>query len=953
MAFRFPRRDEPTRISVLLLIAGSYFITGQLSLLLAIPPGYATAIWPAAGIALGCLLLWGSRYWFGVMLGSLLTNLVASYDVTHFATVNRETLVRSAMVALSISGGAALQAVFGAKLIRRFVVRPLSLTHERDVLRFLAIGGPLVHVINATWGTTTLLVASAIPSDAYMQHWWTWWVGDSIGALIFAPLIVMWLSSDATWSSRRTVVTVPLLTALSAAIGLFMYTSHSDWENLKQRFAEDSTDLSSAISRRVDLDIETLNSAGALMDVGQTLRSEIDQVTFLHFTTPFLSRRAELQSLAWAPRVTQEQRHSFEQATGQLIQEKSLAQSVVASAREAYFPIRFTAPNSRTLETTKLLDVGFDAASEARRQEALTTALTHNQVAATAPIDSQLATAGSELWLALPVFEVTDDTANRLALHADIAATNHDLRGYVIGIVNVPQLVTSSLREQPLASMIDIGIDDVTNAADTALPSVYKSATRSTGTLRASAMDFSYEIEMEIANRHWRARYTPTLDYLAARQAPGAWLVLVGGLLFTALIGAGALLITGRAQAIETLVGQRTTELAQINEKLADEICDHLTTEHALEKERELLRTVVNNLYEGIMVLDTAGELKMANGVAYRMLRDVTGEDLVDLPKVWTFRIYAPDGITELLPEQTPHYCALRGQTVSDFEMVVQAPGRAAMTLVVNAQPLLTNDHARHGAIVVLRDITDSKAIERMKAEFVATVSHELRTPITSIRGSLGLIAGGVTGPLAEKTRNLVDIALRNSDRLARLINDLLDMEKMETGKMQFDLIQQPLTALIEQAIEANNGYAQTFNIRFALQPSPAMTVTVDSFRLLQVMSNLLSNAAKFSAPQSIVEIAAVDRIAMDGSRIARVQVTDHGPGISEEFRSRMFQKFSQADSSDARAKSGTGLGLAICKAIIEQMGGQIGYETTAGVGSTFYFELPQTSAETRLQAVG
>jgi signal transduction histidine kinase len=426
---------------------------------------------------------------------------------------------------------------------------------------------------------------------------------------------------------------------------------------------------------------------------------------------------------------------------------------------------------------------------------------------------------------------------------------------------------------------------------------------------------------------------------------------LAGGLLFTALIGAGALLITGRAQSIEILVGQRTTELAQINEKLADEICDHLSTEHALEKERELLRTVVNNLYEGIMVLDTAGQLKMANGVAYRMLREITGDEFVELPRNNRFRIYAPDGITELMPEQTPHYCALRGQTVSDFEMVVQAPGRAAMTLVVNAQPLLTSDHERHGAIVVLRDVTDSKAIERMKAEFVATVSHELRTPITSIRGSLGLIAGGVTGPLADKTRNLVEIALRNSDRLARLINDLLDMEKMESGKMQFELVKQPLIALIEQAIEANNGYAQSYNIRYVLRQSPDMLVTVDAFRLLQVMSNLLSNAAKFSLPQSTVEIAVVDRTTMSGIRMARVQVTDHGAGIPEEFRSRIFQKFSQADSSDARAKSGTGLGLAICKAIVEQMGGQIGYETEAQLGSTFYFDLPAT-AVTNMQAV-
>jgi signal transduction histidine kinase len=938
MAFRFPRRDEPTRISVLLLIAASYFLTGQLALLLAIPPGYATAIWPPAGIALGCLLLWGSRYWIGVLLGSLLTNLVASLDATNY-----ESILRSIMLATSIGGGAALQATFGAKLLRRFVDQPVGLVNERDVLRFFAIGGPAVHLTNATWGTTTLLVAGAIPATAFAQHWWTWWVGDTIGALIFAPLIVMWLSGDATWSSRRTVVTAPLLFSLLAAIALFMYTSNSDWDHLKQRFAEDSAELSAVISKRIDLDIETMHSAGGLLIAGQTMHREIDRETLLSFTEPVLARRSELLGLAWAPRVTAAQRRQFEFAVGQPIQERRDEHLVIAADREEYFPIRAAAPNTNAHDALKFPVVGFDAASDARNRDALAAALVDEQVAATAPPDRAQGTNDGDLWLVLPVY-----ARPNLAMPSEAVGSTmgRDLRGYVIGVVQVSQLIATSLRDQPFASMIDLSIEDAAPGGAAVRPLiVFDSAAH------ADAMNFSHEVQIEVANRHWRARFTPTLDYLAARQTSSAWLVLGGGLLFTALIGAGALLITGRAQSIETLVAQRTTELAQINEKLADEICDHLSTEHALEKERELLRTVVNNLYEGIMVLDTAGELKMANGVAYRMLREVTGEDFVELARPRAFRFYAPDGVTELLPEQTPHYCALRGQTVSDFEMVVQAPGRAAMTMIVNAQPLLTNDHTRHGAIIVMRDITDSKAIERMKAEFVATVSHELRTPITSIRGSLGLIAGGVTGPLADKTRNLVEIALRNSDRLARLINDLLDMEKMETGKMQFELLHHSLTGLIEQAIEANSGYAQSFNIRFALQSAPAITVKVDSFRLLQVMNNLLSNAAKFSAPLSTVEIAIVDRIAMDGSRIARVQVTDYGPGIPEEFRARIFQKFSQADSSDKRAKSGTGLGLAICKAIIEQMGGRIGYETEVGVGSTFYFELPQTSATTSLQA--
>jgi len=851
MAFRFPRRDEPLRISALLLIAASYFVVGQLALLLAIPPIYTTIIWPPAGIALGCLLLWGSRYWVGVLLGALLTHLAASYT-----GASHDTLLRSLTLAALLSVGATLQAVIGAKLIRRFVEFPTSLTRERDVFGFFVIGGPVTHLINATWATATLFVASAIPAAALAANWWTLWLGDTLGALIFTPLIVMWFNDDVAWASRRTVVTVPLFAIFFAALALFAYTSHSERQQLEQRFTEDASNLSTAIGKRINLDIDTLQMVSALLAADPSSDSAIQRT----IGPELFARHSEIQAIEWVPAASPE----------------IIPRAQTASSRDA-------------------------------------------------------------LVLAVPVYALKN---------ANAAEQPPLLRGHVLATVVLSQLITTALRDQALAATIKLRIDDMTGSEPPI--TAYRSPTVAEShnpTVLARVLNFSREFSLPVANRTWHLFFTPTLDYVAARQTANAELLLVGGVLFAVLIDASALLVTGRAQAIETLVSRRTEELGQINEKLADEICDHLTTEHTLEQERELLRTVVNNLYEGILVLDSAGQLRMANGVAYRLFYKITGEDLTDLPQPNSFRMFAPDGTTELLLEQTPQYCALRGQTVSDFEMVVQAPGHAALTLIVNAQPLLTSDQQRHGAIIVMRDITDSKAVERMKAEFVATVSHELRTPITSIRGSLGLIAGGVTGPVSEQTRNLVAIALRNSDRLAHLINDLLDMEKMESGKMIFDMHGQPITALIEQAIENNSGYAENLGIHFALTtPVPAIAVLADAFRLLQVMSNLLSNAAKFSPAASTVEITVVERIATNGARLARVQVTDCGPGIADEFRSRIFQKFSQADSSDTRAKSGTGLGLAICKAIIEQMGGTIGYESEVGVGSTFYFELPQAS---------
>jgi len=239
--------------------------------------------------------------------------------------------------------------------------------------------------------------------------------------------------------------------------------------------------------------------------------------------------------------------------------------------------------------------------------------------------------------------------------------------------------------------------------------------------------------------------------------------------------------------------------------------------------------------------------------------------------------------------------------------------------------------------VAQIQDITARKQVDRMKSEFIAAVSHELRTPLTSIRGSLGLISGGATGPISDKVARLVNVAYQNAGRLTLIINDILDAEKIESGKLSLDLAAQALAPLLEQSVEQNRGYGLTHNVRFELsRPVPEVNVNVDASRVLQVLANFLSNAAKFSPPESAVDVSATLLYGM-----VRVAVTDRGAGIPTEFQPRMFQKFSQADGSDSRARGGTGLGLAIAKSLVEQMGGKIGYVTQSGIGTTLYFDLP------------
>jgi PAS domain S-box-containing protein len=251
--------------------------------------------------------------------------------------------------------------------------------------------------------------------------------------------------------------------------------------------------------------------------------------------------------------------------------------------------------------------------------------------------------------------------------------------------------------------------------------------------------------------------------------------------------------------------------------------------------------------------------------------------------------------------------------------------------------PLRDNQGAISGFLGVIEDITLAREMDRMKSEFTAVVSHELRTPLTSIRGSLGLILGAMAASLPPKVRDLLAIAQSNCERLMLMINDILDIEKFSAGQMRFDVQVMPLAGVVLQAVEANEGYARKYNVTVDFATCPAdWQVSVDPDRFIQVMANLLSNAAKYSPPGGTVRVWCEAR----GDQL-RINVRDEGPGIPEEFRARMFEKFSQADSSATREKGGTGLGLHIARRFVEHMQGRIGFDSEVGQGSTFWIELP------------
>ena len=294
-------------------------------------------------------------------------------------------------------------------------------------------------------------------------------------------------------------------------------------------------------------------------------------------------------------------------------------------------------------------------------------------------------------------------------------------------------------------------------------------------------------------------------------------------------------------------------------------------------RSEELYRTLARNLPDSAVFLyDTNLRFLKVDGSLLRS----TGLGTLDMEGKGLSELVSPQRYQKLAPY---YRAALEGRE----ESLEDTPGNGK-TYLVKAVPVRNEEGEIVAGMVMIQDITERKIVEKLKNEFVSTVSHELRTPLTSIRGSLGLVLGGVAGQVPDQANSMIEIAYKNSERLVRLINDILDIEKIESGKMVFEMAPLALGPVIEQALETNQSYASQLGVNLQLvKPVPEVKIMGDTDRILQVLTNLLSNAAKFSPAGDTVRVEVTRR---NGN--VRVSISDHGPGISDEFRKTIFQKF-------------------------------------------------------------
>jgi PAS domain S-box-containing protein len=569
--------------------AAIYFVAGKLALLLAIPPGYATAVWPAAGLALGCILLFGNRAWPGVIIGWFLVNFWTSLDSATFGTI-----VKSVAVPAFIGGAAAMQALTGALLVRRFVGVRTALATEKEVARFSLVASASC-LITSTVGVTTLWLARVLSSADLLTNWVTWYVGDSIGTLIFAPLVLIWTFRTADWR-RKLSVTLPMVFTFAVVVVLFFQTNRWEQGRIKMEFEQRTQNLSQKLQSDFDGYLDVLRSIQNFFASSPA----VSQGSFRSFVARDIADHPGIQSLSWNARVSQAKVPAFVEAarrdglgTFQLTERDGQQRLIPAGPRDEYIVIRYIEPllgNERAL--------GFNIACDPVRREAFEWARDKGEARATKQtelIQEKDTAPGFVVYLPIYTNGLSHDTVEE----------RRRLEGYVGAVFRIADVVAQSLK----------GVDQ--NGLQLRFldqnPASIKQTLFQNSNESAKPAALRMETSIQMAGRKWSLESALSHEYLLAHRAWQSWSVLAVGLLFTGLLGAFLLVVTAHRQRDEVLVAERTHELVAANAMLHREIAERSVAENGLRVSEAKLRSVTHSIGDAIVSADDSGNIVFWN----------------------------------------------------------------------------------------------------------------------------------------------------------------------------------------------------------------------------------------------------------------------------------------------------------------------------------------------------
>jgi PAS domain S-box-containing protein len=431
------------------------------------------------------------------------------------------------------------------------------------------------------------------------------------------------------------------------------------------------------------------------------------------------------------------------------------------------------------------------------------------------------------------------------------------------------------------------------------------------GTSADTIANLSHTKTIPFGGRNWQIRIQGGTAFLAGERGWQAWFVLASGALFTGLLGALLMLNHSRALRVQRLVDEQTRNVI---------------------REQQTLQIITDGALDAMLLLEPSGSIRIGNPAAQRLLKQSP-----DVLRGQALQHWLPALDSALLAQvSAAGSTGLRQET----RLLLPDGDTRDVELALTAVPLA--DQMLFCCLI--HDLTARLAVDKLKREFVSMVSHELRTPLTSIRGALALLRNMMENQPNDQQKQLLIIADDNSKRLLLLVNDLLDFEKLQLGKLTLNLTDANVVPLLERSVVELQPFARQQQVELIsdIRLPAHCHALVDADRLVQVLYNLMSNAIKFSTARSkVVLVASAHRSQL------RIDVIDHGIGIPAAQQANIFQKFWQADASSSRKHSGTGLGLAISQGLVQQMGGKLSFTSAEGFGTTFTIELPLPPAST------
>ncbi len=526
-----------------------YFLAGKFALLLAVPPGYASPIWPAAGFALACILLFGNRVWPGIVIGHFLVNVGTSMDVS---TVDAS--VKSVLIPVGIGIGGAAQAMLGAYLIRRFVGWPNPLINEREIIRFFLLGGPVACLVSSTIGVGILIIAGIVTPEKIPFNWFVWWFGDTLGALLAPSLLLVWFAKpEELWARRRKLLFLPLFGAMVAAIILYLNITHTERSRIDTEFKNSSILLSDAVKTNLHTTVDVGETVADFMQHSK----DVGREEFRSFVNPLLARYPYIKAISWDPRVLDADRRKHEDAAKKDgfsqygIREKTADGNwKKAPLRADYVPVHYLEPYTGNEQA-----LGYNLASDPKRQVALGRASETGKSAVSERIQLVQDVNGPHGVLLLhPVFGLGEN--------------GKTIKGFITVVMYVGENMKAALKDANLENF-KVTLEDQSASEGERVLARFNGTlwtdTAETGKIgKETDSGISYHASFTMAGRTWAIRISPTAKYLNAHYSWPSWTSLAIGMLFCGLLAIFLLSVTGKSTVLERRVEEGIREVKDL-----------------------------------------------------------------------------------------------------------------------------------------------------------------------------------------------------------------------------------------------------------------------------------------------------------------------------------------------------------------------------------------------------